>query len=454
VLIYVISLAALLSVLITVHEFGHFLAAKLVDIQVPRFSLGFGKRLWGFHVGETEFVLSAIPLGGYVKMAGMEDDDAAEGLEGGGDPIEVDPARSFDAKPLWARTLVISAGVIFNLVLAWLVFTGLALTHGTRDITEPRISVAGAATNPAARAAGLTAIPEGARLVSVGGQPVRGWNDAAEALAGAPAGVVELRFANAPAVRITLPAGSSARAEALGGLDPFVEPVVASVQKASPAERAGLREGDRVTRAAGRPVISWQQLVTVIRSSPGRPLALEVARGGATRAITVTPGAEKDQDRTGHRITVGRVGAGTSEPAGVDRRLGLGESIVYGAQSTWGAAAFIGDGLKRLLTGQMSARSMGGLLSIGEASGQTARMGLAVWLGFLALFSVNLAVLNLFPIPILDGGHLMFLLFEAVRGRPLSVQARIRLSQVGLVIVVALMLWANGNDVLRYVFGR
>jgi regulator of sigma E protease len=130
------------------------------------------------------------------------------------------------------------------------------------------------------------------------------------------------------------------------------------------------------------------------------------------------------------------------------------ESVGLGARQTWGSAVMIGGVLKQLLTGQISARNMGGLLSIGEASGETASQGFDAWLVFLALFSVNLAVLNLLPIPILDGGHLMFLAFEAVRGRPLPVGARIRLSQVGLVIVVALMIWANGNDVLRLVFNR
>ena len=454
-LIYVVSLIATLSILILVHEFGHFFAAKLVGIQVPRFSLGFGKRLAGFHWGETEFVLSAIPLGGYVKMAGMEDDEAAEALEGGGPPPEeVDPARTFDAKPLWARTLVITAGVIMNLVFAFVVYTALFLSQGTRIVTETRLSVAGAAQNPAAVRAGFTRVPEGARLVEVAGRPVRAWNDAADALEGAPPGPAQLRFADAPPVTVTLPGGSSARIEALQGLSPFAEPVLESVQGGSPAQRGGLRAGDRVTAVEGRPIVSWQQLVTAIQGHPGKPLRLLVARGGRTLALTVTPNAERDTDANGKRVMVGRIGAGIPQPAGVDRRVGVGEAVRLGARTTWGSAALIGDFLKRLVAGQVSARNMGGLLSIGQASGETAQLGLAVWLGFLAFFSVNLAVLNLLPIPILDGGHLMFLAFEAVRGRPLSVEARIRLSQVGLVIVVALMLWANGNDVVRLVFGR
>jgi regulator of sigma E protease len=447
----VLSTVVVLSVLILVHELGHFFAAKAVGIQVPRFSLGFGKKLWGFRIGETEFVLSAIPLGGYVKMAGMEDDEAAEALEGAGPADEVDPERTFDSKSLWARTLVISAGVIMNLLFAWLVFTVLAYAWGSQRVVETRVSVAGnlaAPTNPR-----LAGIREGARLTAVGGRPVSDWDDVVTALSDAPS-PVELRFADQPAVTVELPGSTSARAEALAGFDAYRPAVIERVEAGTPAKRAGLQPGDRVTAAAGVPVHSWQQLVRAIQSHPGKPLPLTVQRGAQTVQLTVTPNAAKETDLNGRRITVGKVGAASGGPAVESEPVGLGEAVVKGGQATWGTAAFVGDILRRLVTGQISARNMGGLLSIGEASGETARLGLQAWLIFLASFSVNLAVLNLLPIPILDGGHLMFLAFEAVRGRPLSVEARIRLSQVGLVIVVALMLWANGNDVVRILFNR
>ncbi|HET7229312.1 MAG TPA: site-2 protease family protein, partial [Longimicrobium sp.] len=176
--------------------------------------------------------------------------------------------------------------------------------------------------------------------------------------------------------------------------------------------------------------------------------------GAQTMEVSLTPTVAKDRDATGKRVAIGRVGAAPVGPKYVSERVGAGEAVVSGARATWGMVTFVSDILRRLVTGQLSARNMGGLLSIGEASGETAALGLEIWLGFLAAFSVNLAVLNLLPIPILDGGHLMFLAFEAVRGRPLSVEARVRLSQVGLAIVVALMLWANGNDVVRILFNR
>lgn len=449
----ILSFIATLSILILVHELGHFFAAKAVGIQVPRFSLGFGKRLAGFKWGETDFVLSAIPLGGYVKMAGMEDDEPSSALEGAGPPQdEVDPERTFDSKPIWARTLVISAGVIMNLLFAFVVYTGLSAALGETLTPVTRVSVppAGKLT-PGAKA--LASMPDGATVATIAGDSVRYFEDLLRGLARAPAGPVQVTFTDHAPVTLQLPEAQDARGELITSLLPYREPILADVLGGSPAKRAGLRPGDRVLSAAGRPTETWYQLVEAIRSHPGKPLALVVQRDGRQLPITVTPNSVRGRDAAGKRIDVGQVGAAPLIPE-VHRPVGAVEAVKLGAQGTWGSVVTIGTVLKQLLTGQMSARNVGGLLSIGEASGETASQGLDAWLFFLALFSVNLAVLNLLPIPILDGGHLMFLAFEAVRGRPLSVEARIRLSQVGLVIVVALMLWANGNDVVRFVFER
>lgn len=451
-LIYILSTVIGLSVLILVHELGHFFAAKAVNIQVPRFSLGFGRRLWGFHVGETEFVLSAIPLGGYVKMAGMEDDEAAEALEGPGAQVEeVDPERTFDSKSIPARVLVISAGVIMNMIFAFLVFFGINLFYGETLHPVTRVAVAPGLEGPA-RA--LAAVPSGATLASVAGKPVKTWEDIGVALITAPAGPQELRFTDAAPVTLDLPASQEGRGAMLSALAPWQEARIDEVTKGSPAAAGGLKEGDVVVRAGGQPVRTWTELVSAIKASPGKPLPLVVQRGGREVPLTVTPEATRAKDANSLRVTVGKIGAGVKPLPATHRGVGLVESVRLGAQQTWGATSFVAGVLKQLLTGELSPRQMGGLLSIGEASGQTAQLGFEAWLTFVALFSVNLAVLNLLPIPILDGGHLMFLAFEAVRGRPLSVEARIRLSQVGLVIVVALMLWANGNDVFRLVFNR
>ena len=445
----ILSLLVTLSVLILVHELGHFFAAKSVGILAPRFSLGFGPRLWGFRAGETEFVLSAIPLGGYVKMAGMEDDEAATALEGDGPVEEVPYERTFDSKPLWARVWVISAGVIMNLLFAVFAYFCIAFFYGERLLPDTRLVPPPAveATSPAAQ---LAKIPYGAKVTAVGERQVGTFEDLIKALAQAPNGPVQLSLENAAPVTLDLPADPEARGTLLNALQVFRDPVIGGVEKGSAAEAAGLRAGDRVRAAAGQPVRVWEDFEKAIRASPGKPLSLQVQRGAQVVEVTATPRPQTRRGDDGKDVQVGLLGVRSHDPR-VHRDLGFFESVKAGFVNTWGTVVLIADALRKLVTGELPARSMGGLLTIGEASAESARQGMESFLVFLALFSVNLAVLNLLPIPILDGGHLMFLAIEAVRGRPLSVETRIRLSHVGLIIVVGLMLWANGNDVVRKV---
>ncbi|HYJ79861.1 MAG TPA: RIP metalloprotease RseP, partial [Longimicrobiaceae bacterium] len=278
------------------------------------------------------------------------------------------------------------------------------------------------------------------------------WREMTTALVEAPAGPVELRLQGAPPVTLDLPAGLEERERLVTALTPPIPPVIGEVEGDSPAERAGLHPGDRVVEAAGKPVADWTELVAAIQGSPGRPLPLVVERGGRRVTLQAMPAAvtpERPRQR-GAPAKVGRLGAGYQEIELERRSVGVLRAVQIGFDDTAFTTRYLLKTLKQLVTGELSARNMGGLLTIGKASGESARLGLERFLSFLALFSVNLAVLNLLPIPILDGGHLMFLAAEAVRGRPLSIETRIRLSQVGLVIVVALMLWANGNDVVRW----
>lgn len=439
-----------IGVLVTIHEAGHFFAAKWVGIQVPRFSIGFGPRVVGFTRGETEYVISAIPLGGYVKMAGMEDDEAQSVLEGGSEGVPVDPERTFDSKPLWARTLVISAGVIVNFLFAVLVFGALAAVYGERIIRITRVATPEPATavGPAAEAA---KIPFGSRVVSVGGTPVSSWGGIRNGIVDAVPGPLPVVLEGGRTVTLMVPEGRTARIEVARSIEPLIPAVIPRVEPGQPAARAGMKAGDRVVAVNGKPVQGWNDFVRVVRASPGLPLPIEVERGGQRVRMTITPVTEREDGPEGKSITVGRIGAYPPQVPTERRSVGVVEAVKTGFTDTWDGTVAILDALRDLVTGRTSARNMGGLLTIGQASGQTARMGLDVFLGFLAFFSINLAVLNLLPIPVLDGGHLMFLAIEAVRGRPLSVETRIRLSQLGLLIVVALMLWANGNDVVRVI---
>lgn len=441
-----------IGVLVTIHEAGHFFAAKWVGIQVPRFSIGFGPKLVGFRRGETEYVISAIPLGGYVKMAGMEDDEAQSVLEGGMEE-PVDPERTFDSKPLWARALVISAGVIVNFLFAVLVYGFLAGVIGERLVSITRVMTPDPATAVGA-AAEAARIPAGSTIVSMGGKPVREFNDILLGLRDAPAGPLVVGLQGGRTVTLNIPAGRMARAEIGRSLEPLIPATLPVVVEEGAAARAGLKSGDRVVGVNGRPVLGWNDFVRVVRASPGRPLRVEAVRGSQRVAVTMTPTAEREDAEGGKRITVGRMGVEPPQTPYTRRTVGPWQAVKTGFSDTWHDTRAIVEALRQLVMGETSARNMGGLLTIGQASGQTARMGLDVYLAFLAFFSINLAVLNLLPIPVLDGGHLMFLAIEGVRGRPLSVETRIRLSQVGLLIVVALMLWSNGNDVVRLIERR
>lgn len=439
-----LAFLVVIGVLVFVHELGHLLAAKAVDIEVPRFSIGFGPRLTGFRWGETEYVISLLPLGGYVRMAGQEDVSA---LEGGEEEIEHVPSpRDFDAKPLWARALVISAGVVMNFLFAILVLGFVAFFYGEPLNPTTQVVVSG---EVAPEAAALAEIPTGAELSRVGNVPVGSWNEVVEALEGAPAGPVTLTFADAPPVDLQLPANDSARAELLNPMQPFVAPVVGEISPGSPAAQAGLQRGDRILVADGIPVPTWSAFVELVRARPNQSLELLVERGGEEVTLRSVVGSERELDAEMQRVEIGRLGVAPEQQL-VFRKMGLLPAARYGLETTWSTSALIVTLVGDLLTGEASPRTLGGPLAIGQLSGQAARYGAEMFLQWMALLSVNLAVLNLLPIPVLDGGQLLFIGVEAVRGRPLSIEQRLRLSHLGLILVVGIMVWAITNDFLRF----
>lgn len=439
-----IAFLIVIGVLVFVHELGHLIAAKSVDIEVPRFSIGFGPRITGFQWGETEYVVSALPLGGYVRMAGMEDTAA---LEGGEELARPASGRDFDAKSLPARVWVVSAGVLMNFLFAILVIAGVSLIYGEPVNPTTRVAIAQQETleGPAAP---LASVPVGAELSAVNGSPVATWNDVVDRLGDAGGGALTLQFSDGQEVTLDLPRRETERFAVLQQIQPFAEPLIGSVNPGSPAEVGGMRENDRVLRAAGQPIRSWTEFVDIIRAHPGREVPLVVQREGAEVELTVTPEPAQERNISGDAIEVGRLGV--AQQLELDHRdVGPVEALRQGWEVTWGTSASIVRLLGDLFTGDASPRSLGGPLTIGQISGETARAGMEVMLQWMALLSVNLAVLNLLPIPVLDGGQLLFLLVEAVRGRPLSVEQRLRLSHVGLIIVVGIMVWAITNDFLR-----
>ena len=360
----ILATAIVLGVLILVHELGHFWAAKLVDIEVSRFSIGFGPKLIGFKPGETEYVISALPLGGYVKMEGMIDEEVTSTLEGGSTAEARQPSpRDFDAKPMWARFFVISAGVLMNFLFAFVAFSFIAHERG------------------------------------------------------------------------------------------FFEPIVAEVAEGSPAEAIGLLPGDQIRSVNGNRTDDRSDVTRMIAPRAGEQLRLTVERDGQTFEVEVVPEAVPTWDEIARdTIDYGRIGVVFPADEDTYRALGVGESIVAGARETGSWVSEVTGFFAQLVTGRRSPKELGGPIVIGQLSGQFARAGFWPLLDFMAIISVNLAVLNLLPIPVLDGGHLLFLTIEALRGgKPVGIEQRLRFSQIGMLLVLGLMVWAFANDIMRLV---
>ncbi len=450
----VLATLIVLGVLIFVHELGHFAAARSVGIRVERFSIGLGPRVFGFQRGETEYVISAIPLGGYVKMGGM-DDEMMEAIEGGakvggGDPPPGPRPGDYDSKPVWARAWVISAGVIMNMLFALLTYTVVAGVWGSPETETTRIGLVELSSLPSG-AEGLAGIPLGAELVRIGDREVAHWGEVRNALLDLPAGPTRIDHVDpAGSVEIRLPQGEEARVELVRSIDFWVLPVISSVEPGSPAANAGIEPGDQVIAIDGEAVETWSELVRAIQARPDQPTELRILREGGPLTRTVTPAEGQGQDpSTGEMRPVGLIGVGGQFPGVVYTRIPIGSAVSAGWNETVFFSGVILGFLRDLVTGQISPRSLGSIVTIGEFSGQAAAEGMPVFLRFMAFFSINLAILNLLPIPVLDGGHLVFLSIEAIRGRPVSVQQRIRWSQVGFVVLIGIMVLALGNDFLR-----
>jgi regulator of sigma E protease len=448
-----VSLIVVLGVLVFVHEAGHFLAAKWAGIYVHRFSLGLGSPIpWlTTRRGETEYSISWLPLGGYVKMASREEDAASSPLEGGRAQDVVPPDRMFEAKPVWKRMIVILAGVTMNAVFAWLLFTFLAVKNGRQiDPVTTVGRVVDELLPPEASA--FTRIPPGTRIVSVNGTTVLTWDEITNAIATTPDPEVRLQLADGSVVIAPIhPDAIEQRAKAAQALQPYRAPVVGQVLPGRPASRAGVQPGDTITGVNGQPVSQWYDLLELLQKNGARPIEITVARADGRRDLRITPYVDSIIGPDGKRQAIGRIGVAVagdfrSEP------LTLVEAMKEGWRNTLAASTQIVRTVRGLFSGRISKREVGGPILIGQLAGESARLGLDAFLGFMALISINLAVLNLLPVPVLDGGQFLFLLAEAVVRRPLPLKLRERLTMVGLVLIVLLMGLAFSND-LRRLFG-
>ena len=447
----ILALAVVLGVLIFVHEAGHFLAAKWAGIYVHRFSLGLGSPIKAltFRRGETEYSISWLPLGGYVKMASREEDAASAMLEGGA-ATPVPPDRVFEAQPVWKRMVVILAGVTMNVVFAWLVFVGLAFKNG-REI-DPTTVVGRVADSLPPGAEALRSIRPGARIVAISGQPVHTWDDVQDRIANDPSSRVTLEFADGSTVVLPIHADALAdRLRASQALVPLRTPVVGRVLAGKPAARAGILPGDTVVSAGGQPIGQWADLLRVIEASGGQRIGLEVRRAGKTLAFELTPETDTVMDEAGKARPVGKIGIGLK----TDTRFvpyTFTQAVAAGSAMTVESASQVVRTVRGLASGRVATREVGGPIFIGQMAGETARLGIDPFLGFMAIISVNLAILNLLPVPVLDGGQFLLLFAEAVLRRPIPPKLREGLTALGLVLVVLLMGLAFSNDIRR-IFG-
>ena len=449
-----ITLAAFvltLGVLIVIHEYGHYRVAVACGVRVLRFSVGFGRVLWRRQATpeSTEFVLCALPLGGYVRML-----DEREG------PVAAsERERAFNRKTLWQRTAIVSAGPLANLLLAVLLY---AAAHWI-GIDEPKALMGPPAAGSLAERAGLRS-GEWARAWSNDGNEwteLRSmtdlrWEVTQAVLQGLPLHLMVTSADGRGQRRVVLELDTLGAREVdaqlmrrIGLGNAFSEPVLGEVKAAGPAAQAGLQAGDRVLSINDQPIVDASQIRDRIRASASSgtavPMVWRVERAGRTIETTVNPLVVADGDKT-----VGRVEVYPGQPPQmVLVRYGVVDGLTRAVSRTWEMSTLTLRMLGKMLIGEASLKNLSGPLTIADYAGQSVKLGLAYYLGFLAVVSVSLGVLNLLPLPMLDGGHLMYYLFEAVTGRPVSELWLDRLQRGGVAIMLMMMSLALYNDVVR-----
>ncbi|MDE1942276.1 MAG: RIP metalloprotease RseP [Betaproteobacteria bacterium] len=445
----VFAFVAALVLLILFHEWGHYFVARLAGVKVLRFSIGFGKTLWQVRRGpdQTEWAIGAFPLGGYVRML-----DEREG------PVAPEVAhRAFNRQSLGRRVAIVLAGPLANFLLAFLIYWGLYLM-GVPGL-KPYVD-----SPPPASLAAQAGFVAGERIVRVGREEVRTWNEVQLLL------IDNALERNAVTLETEDDAGhltthrldlsrldaSDRDAEVLDriGLKPWDFPIPAVAGRVihdSPAGRAGIQPGDRIVAVDGKPLASWQALVTLVRENPGKALTFSLERQGRQESVALVPRPERD----GRGNTIGKIGVSPNVPRSLTDHFWTTvrdaplPAMVHAANKTWEVTRLTFKTFGAMLVGQASLKNIGGPIQIADYAGQTARMGLMPYLTFLALISVSLGAINLLPVPLLDGGHLMYYAVELLKGSPVSDRILALTQRVGLFLLTALMAFALYNDIQR-----
>jgi len=440
----------LFGLLIFFHELGHFILAKLVGVKVLKFSLGFGPKMIGKKIGETEYLISAIPLGGYVKPLGEEP---------GEELTEEEKPRAFTYQPVWKRMAIVLAGPVFNLVLAFIIFFAfLSLNHPVEipdfDALSPKI-VNVSVDSPAMRA-GLRVND---LVTAINGKDISTWIEMESIILENPGKEVSLQVQrDGTVVDIKIIPEPDTITDADGneivvgriGISRTAS-IIGEVFEDTPARKAGLKKNDTVLSIDGVPVLDWKEMSSILSKSPGREVTLKVMREGSLLDIHVTPEPKTARDSSGNEITVGRIGISSKSAFRVIQSDAFWQAPFKALQAVYEWCVVTLEIVVKLFSGSVSAKQVGGPILIVDAAAKAASVGAFTYFNFVAIISINLAILNLMPVPVLDGGHIMFLSIEALRRKPLSENLMIVANKVGMALLLLLIMFVFYNDIVRIV---
>ncbi|MDD3354394.1 RIP metalloprotease RseP [Zoogloea sp.] len=450
VLDYLLPFVLALGVLIVVHEYGHYGVARLCGVKVLRFSLGFGKVVWMRRWGpdQTEWALSIFPLGGYVKMLDEREAPVASH----------ELHRAFNRQNVWKRIAIVAAGPLANFLLAIALYWGLY----SGGVEELRARIGEPVAASAADKAGFTA---GELVRSVNGTPVATWQEFRWVLLNQAldrkvvdvemineAREINVRRLDLSGISVDQSEKDAATQLGLQLYRPAVPAVLGHLSPGGAAATAGLKSGDRVLRIGDKAVNDWTDLVLAVRDAPGQTLEMEILRSGEAQVFSLVPTGVEEGGRR-----IGRIGVAVAD-ADIRRdlmfvtvRYDLSEAFVKGLRQTWDTAALSVIVMGRMITGEVSVKNLSGPVTIADFAGQSAKMGWTHYIKFLALISISLGVLNLLPVPVLDGGHLLYYVIEIIKGGPVSERVMEIGQQIGMVLLAALMAFAFYNDINRLV---
>jgi len=441
-----LSAIILLGVIIFIHELGHFLFAKVLGVRVLKFSLGFGPKIIGKKIGDTEYILSSVPLGGYVKMLGESPDDELD---------EEEKPFAYKSHPVWKRGLIVAAGPLFNLAFAVLLFfvifvSGIPTSYpDIGKITEH---------SPAAKAGLMT----GDRVLEVDGNIVQSWEEVDEFVHKSSGRTLLFKVKRGEdVIKIPVTPVRKTGKNLFGedeeywdiGVSPLIYPVIGEVIKGEPADNAGMKMGDKIIEIDNTPIKTWQDMTEIIHSSPDKLLRFKIEREDRIIELSIEPEKKTLSIPGFEEQELGIIGI---KHTGNDfiKKYALPEATALSVEKTWDVSVLTLIVIVKLIQRALPTEVIGGPIFIFQMAGEQAARGLLDFFFFMAIINVNLGILNLLPIPILDGGHILFLGIEAIRRKPLNEKIIAISQKVGIAVIIMIMVFAFYNDIMRLITGK